>query len=155
MRNRNISIRITTAINLSSIWTYMSSFMYWAFLNEHCLVSKIIYWDTVDKLKNIEEIMSIVFLGPGFLKMVGKPIMGEGRFVNGVRGWYLFLCKLWKNRCFLVALYSLIIRRTNLEVATKRFFHQQVKYWDSFSVTSHIKVCLYSYFWWYVYFSRP
>ena len=32
-----------------------------------------------------------------------------------------------KNRCFLVALCCLIVRRPNLEVATKRLLHQQVK----------------------------
>ena len=31
------------------------------------------------------------------------------------------------NRCFLVALCRLIVRRPNLEVATKRLLHQQVK----------------------------
>ena len=31
------------------------------------------------------------------------------------------------NRCFLVGLCHLIVRRLNLEVATKRFFLQQVK----------------------------
>ena len=39
----------------------------------------------------------------------------------------------YKNRCFLVALCHLIVRRPNLEVTTKRFLHQQVKiYWGSF-----------------------
>ena len=31
------------------------------------------------------------------------------------------------NRCFLVALCRLIVRRPNLEVVTKRLLHQQVK----------------------------
>ena len=31
------------------------------------------------------------------------------------------------KRCFLVALYRLVVRRPNLEVATKRLLHQQVK----------------------------
>ena len=31
------------------------------------------------------------------------------------------------NKCFLVALCCLIVRRPNLEVATKRLLHQQVK----------------------------
>ena len=38
--------------------------------------------------------------------------------------------KLW-YRCFVVALCCLIVRRPNLEVATKRLLHQQVKYWGS------------------------
>ena len=33
----------------------------------------------------------------------------------------------YRNRCFLVALCHLIVRRLNLEVATKRMPHQQVK----------------------------
>ena len=33
----------------------------------------------------------------------------------------------YENRCFLVALCRLIVRRPNLEVATKRLLHQQVK----------------------------
>ena len=37
-------------------------------------------------------------------------------------------------RFFLVALCGLIVRRLNLEVATKRLLHQQEKYWGSFSV---------------------
>ena len=32
-----------------------------------------------------------------------------------------------RNRCFLVALCHLIVRRLKLEVATKRLLHQQVK----------------------------
>ena len=32
-----------------------------------------------------------------------------------------------RNRCFLVALCHLIVRRPNLEVVTKRLLHQQVK----------------------------
>ena len=39
----------------------------------------------------------------------------------------------YRNRCFLVALCHMIVRRLNLEVATKRLLHQQVKYWGSFS----------------------
>ena len=31
------------------------------------------------------------------------------------------------NRCFLVALYHLMVRRSSLEVATKKLLHQQVK----------------------------
>ena len=33
----------------------------------------------------------------------------------------------YRNRCSLVALCCLIVRRRNLEVATKRLHHQQVK----------------------------
>ena len=33
----------------------------------------------------------------------------------------------YKNKCFLVALCCLIVRRPNLEVVTKRLLHQQVK----------------------------
>ena len=33
----------------------------------------------------------------------------------------------YRNRCFLVALCRLIVRRPNLEVVTKRILHQQVK----------------------------
>ena len=39
----------------------------------------------------------------------------------------------YRNRCFLVALCCLIVRRPNLEVSTKGLLHQQVKYWSSFS----------------------
>ena len=50
---------------------------------------------------------------------------------------YLFLAFLrsdqspwgYRNRGFLVALCYLIVRRLNLEVATKRLLHQQVKIW--------------------------
>ena len=41
------------------------------------------YSDAVDKLKKIWEIMFILFFCLRLLKMVGKPIMGEGRFTNG------------------------------------------------------------------------
>ena len=37
----------------------------------------------------------------------------------------------YRNRSFLVALWYLIIRRMNLEVATKSFFTSKWKYWDS------------------------
>ena len=37
----------------------------------------------------------------------------------------------YRDRCFLVALCHLIVRRLNLEVATKRLLHQQVKTWKS------------------------
>ena len=33
----------------------------------------------------------------------------------------------YRNRCFLVVLYRLIVRRPDLEVVTKRLLHQQVK----------------------------
>ena len=35
--------------------------------------------------------------------------------------------RAYRNRCFLVALCHLIIRRRNLEVGTKSLLHQQVK----------------------------
>ena len=37
------------------------------------------------------------------------------------------------NKCFLVALCHLMVRRPKLEAVTKRLLHQQVKYWGSFS----------------------
>ena len=40
----------------------------------------------------------------------------------------------YRNRYFLVALCRLIIRKPNLEVATKRLLHQQAKILGSFSV---------------------
>ena len=73
------------------------------------------YSDAVDKLKKIWEIMFILFFCLRLLKMVGKPIMGEGRFTNG-----------GERVAFTLPpppLYRLILRRPNLEVATKRFFH--------------------------------
>ena len=42
-------------------------------------------------------------------------------FVGFLRPWQ------YKNRCFLVAFCCLIVRRPNLEVATERILHQQVK----------------------------
>ena len=39
----------------------------------------------------------------------------------------------YENRCYLVALWSLIVRRLSLEVVTKRLLYQQIKYWGSFS----------------------
>ena len=33
----------------------------------------------------------------------------------------------YKNKCFLVAMSCLTVRRPNLQSATKRFLHQQVK----------------------------
>ena len=48
----------------------------------------------VDKLKKIEEIMSIVFLSLAFKD--GRETYNRGRvgLLMGERGWYLPLCKL-------------------------------------------------------------
>ena len=56
----------------------------------------------------------------------------------------------YSNRCFLVALCCLIVRRPNLEVVTKRSLHQQVK-----MQMSCMEVCPYSYFRWCGYFWGP
>ena len=64
------------------------------------------------------------------------------------RGWCLPLCKQWKNKCFLVVLYSLLLNKPSLEVATKRF--HICRY--SFSAMSHMEVCLDSHFCWHVCF---
>ena len=58
---------------------------------------------------------------------------------------YLFLtCHIWRYRnwCFLVALCRLIVRRPNLEVATKRLLHQQVKTRGIVLVPSHAWKCV-------------
>ena len=61
-------------------------------------------------------------------------------------------CGYW-NRCFLVALCCLIVRRPNLEVATKRLFHQEVKNTRVVLLPClRIKVRPYSYFRWCGYF---
>ena len=53
------------------------------------------------------------------------------------------------NRCFLVVLCCLIVRRPNLEVATKRLLHQQVKILGVVLVQcSHMEMHPYSYFRW-------
>ena len=54
----------------------------------------------------------------------------------------------YRNRCFLVALCCLIVRRPNLEVATKRLLHQQVKIQGYIWCHVAHEVCPYSYFWW-------
>ena len=60
------------------------------------------------------------------------------------------------NRCFLVALCCLIVRRPNLEVATKRLLYQQVKILGVVLVPcSRIEVHPYSYFQWCGYFWGP
>ena len=66
----------------------------------------------------------------------------------------------YRNRCVLVALCCLIVRRPNVEVVTLRVLHQQVKILGSFSAllahgSLHMKVCPYSYFWWCGYFWGP
>ena len=50
----------------------------------------------------------------------------------------------------LVPLYQLIISRVNLEFATKSFSISRSK-WCKFTVMSHLKVCPYSYLWWFGY----
>ena len=55
---------------------------------------------------------------------------GEGRwrvssFING--GGIYLPANYEKNRCFLIALYHLILKIPNLEVANKSLYHQQVK----------------------------
>ena len=58
----------------------------------------------------------------------------------------------YRNKCFLVALSHLIVRRPNLEVATKRFLHQQLKIPIVLVPCLHMEVCPYSYFQWCGYF---
>ena len=53
----------------------------------------------------------------------------------------------YRNSCFLVALYHLIVGRLKLEVVTK-----SQKYRGSFSAMLHMEVCPYSYFQWCWYF---
>ena len=60
----------------------------------------------------------------------------------------------YRNRCFLVALCYLIIRRSDLEVATKKL-HKQVKIPGSVTVMSFMEVCSKSYCWWYWYSWGP
>ena len=75
--------------------------------------------------------------------------------------WLFWLPQTWpspwghRKRCFPVALCCRIVRRSNLEAATKRLLHQQVKNRDSFSAMSRIEVCPYSYFRWCGYFRGP
>ena len=60
------------------------------------------------------------------------------------------------NRCFLVALCHLIVRRLNLEVTTKRLLRQQVKKTGVVLVSCLcMEVHLYSYFQWCGYFWGP
>ena len=47
----------------------------------------------------------------------------------------------YMNKCFLVTLCCLIVRRLNLEVATKRLLHQYVKILVSFSAMLCKEVC--------------
>ena len=58
----------------------------------------------------------------------------------------------YMDRCSLIALCRLIVRRPNFEVATKRLLHQHVKILSSFSVMLRMEVCPCSYFQWCVYF---
>ena len=58
----------------------------------------------------------------------------------------------YNNRCFLVTLRHLIVRRPNLEVPTKRFLHQHVNCRGSFSTMTCMEVCPYIYFRWCGYF---
>ena len=46
------------------------------------------------------------------------------------------------NRCFLVALCRLIVRRLNLKVATNRLLHQQLKISGKFSCHVHAWKCV-------------
>ena len=65
-------------------------------------------------------------------------------------------CHLEDTRCFLVSLCCLIVRRPNLEVATKRLLHQQVKIPGLVLVpSSRMEVCPYSDFRWCGYFWSP
>ena len=61
----------------------------------------------------------------------------------------------YRNRCFLVALCPLIVRRLNLKIATKRLLHQQVKIPGQFKCRVYMGVHPYSYFWWCGYFWGP
>ena len=60
-----------------------------------------------------------------FLSVVfkdGGTIMGVGWFTNGGKGGGIYpSANSERNRCFLVELYSLILKRPRLEVATKGF----------------------------------
>ena len=57
------------------------------------------------------------------------------------------------NRCFLVALYRLIVRRPNLEVAARKLLHQQVEIHEVvFVPCSRMEVRPCNYFWWCGYF---
>ena len=61
----------------------------------------------------------------------------------------------YSNTCFLAPLCYVIVRRPNLEVATKRLLHQQIKYGDSFSAMLRTEVCPSSYFRYSGYFWGP
>ena len=57
------------------------------------------------------------------------------------------------NRCFLVALCHLIVRRPNLEVATKQLLHQQVKipgYFSAMFANGSTSLQLFSVVWIYL-----
>ena len=56
--------------------------------------------------------------------MATKLIMGVSSLIN--EGGIYLSANYEKNRRFLIALYHLILRIPNLEVASKRIFHQQV-----------------------------
>ena len=54
---------------------------------------------------------------------------------------------VYRNRCFLVVLYNLIVRRPNLDIPTEKLLRQQLKIAGySFNAMSRIWVCPYSYF---------
>ena len=61
----------------------------------------------------------------------------------------------YRNRYFLVAQCHLIVWRPNLEVATKRLLHQEVKISGSFSAMLRMEVYSYSYFWYCGHFWAP
>ena len=98
-------------IKLSSIWTYISSFIHWASDSPFLYRSyKIIYWDAVDKIKKKKK------------KKIGKLCWWCSCY--WIKGDCIYPSAIYEtNRCFLVALYSLTLTKLNLEVVTKRLFH--------------------------------
>ena len=72
-------------------------------------------------------IFSSLKLGNGLKKYVWNVARIKYGFVKLVVILFLLVTLNHKTWCFLIALCSLIVRRPNLEVATKRLLHQQVK----------------------------
>ena len=72
-------------------------------------------------------IFSSLKLGNGLKKYVWNVARIKYGFVELVVILFLLVTLNHKTWCFLIALCSLIVRRPNLEVATKRLLHQQVK----------------------------
>ena len=115
----------------------------------------------IDQLRTPSFTIGLVKIGSGFI--VGSVETGLGRWTlvvavisdDALFGFLRLDLSPWRywNRCFLVALCCLIVRRPNLKVATKRLLHQQVKI--VLVPCSLMEVHHYSYFRWCGYFWGP